>query len=35
MLRDWLRGAVRTGLVVGLGLLAAGPLFAQQTTGKI
>lgn len=36
MLRDWLRGAFRSGLAAaGLALFAASPLFGQASTGKI
>jgi hypothetical protein len=36
MLRDWLRGAFRSGLAaVGLALFIASPLFGQASTGKI
>ncbi|MFO7588421.1 MAG: TonB-dependent receptor [Gemmatimonadota bacterium] len=36
MLRDWLRGAVRSGLTAaGLALFAASPLFGQASAGKI
>jgi outer membrane receptor protein involved in Fe transport len=36
MLRDWLRGAFRSGLLAtGVALLVASPLFGQATTGKI
>ena len=36
MLRDWLRGAFRSGLAAaGLALFVASPLFGQASTGKI
>jgi outer membrane receptor protein involved in Fe transport len=36
MLRDWLRGAFRSGLATaGLALFVASPLFGQASTGKI